>query len=66
MVWLTMPNGIVAVDDYGWERSDDAEFRADRADLHTSSDMVAALDRALERIFYQTMRTSKKALLQIC
>lgn len=53
MVGLTTPNGIVAVDDYGWERSDDPEFRADLADLHTSAVMLGALDRVLDRVFYR-------------
>jgi 2-polyprenyl-3-methyl-5-hydroxy-6-metoxy-1,4-benzoquinol methylase len=45
--------GIVAIADYGWERSDDAAFREARGDLHTSREMLAALDLACERRFYE-------------
>ena len=40
---LLKPEGFIAVDDYGWERSDDAAFRNDRCDLHTSQTMLAQL-----------------------
>lgn len=40
---LLRPDGFIAIDDYGWERSDDPEFRADRSDLLTSESMLAAL-----------------------
>jgi SAM-dependent methyltransferase len=45
--------GIVAIADYGWERSDDASFREARTDLHTSRNMIDALDRVCERRFYE-------------
>lgn len=47
------PNGIVAIDDYGWERSGDERFRADRAEFHTSETMLALLDRTFCRIAYE-------------
>jgi 2-polyprenyl-3-methyl-5-hydroxy-6-metoxy-1,4-benzoquinol methylase len=53
MARLTRPDGIIAIDDYGWERSDDAQFRADRADLHTSEKMLELLDRTFSRISYE-------------
>jgi len=53
MVRVVKPGGIVAIDDYGWERHDDEAFRADRAGLHTSEAMLAALDRVLVRIHYR-------------
>ena len=39
------PQAFIAIDDYGWERAVDADpqWRADRADLHTSADMLKAL-----------------------
>lgn len=53
MALLTRPDGIVAIDDYGWERSGDAAFRAERADLHTSHTMLERLERSFDRIFYE-------------
>lgn len=52
MARLTKPGGIVAIDDYGWERSDDAAFRAARTDLHPSTAVLRALDRHLTRVAY--------------
>ena len=52
MADVLRPGGVVAIDDYGWERSDDASFRSERADLHTSLAMLAALDRTFLRIAY--------------
>lgn len=49
---LLKPGGIVAIDDYGWERSDDAQFRADRRDLHTSQTMLGALRSRFDEICY--------------
>ncbi|HEY9180242.1 MAG TPA: GrpB family protein [Candidatus Baltobacteraceae bacterium] len=46
------PGGIVAIDDYGWERSDDPDFRNTRSDLHTSASMLASLRTRFEEIFY--------------
>ena len=40
---LLKPGGFVAVDDYGWERSDDPAFRKEREDLLTSETTLAAL-----------------------
>jgi 2-polyprenyl-3-methyl-5-hydroxy-6-metoxy-1,4-benzoquinol methylase len=53
MVRLTKAGGIIAIDDYGWERSEDRAFRDDRRDLHTSTRMIAALDRALHCLRYE-------------
>jgi SAM-dependent methyltransferase len=65
---LLRPAGFVAIDDYGWERLDDATARgvwgkawrterpkwlADRADLHRSDVMLNALDRHFRRIVYR-------------
>jgi 2-polyprenyl-3-methyl-5-hydroxy-6-metoxy-1,4-benzoquinol methylase len=44
--------GIIAIDDYGWERSDDEAFRAERSDLHTSNTMLRALRERFAEIFY--------------
>jgi len=57
MADVLAPEGIVAIDDYGWERLDDdspeaTAWRKDREDLHTSASMLAALDRAFERTHY--------------
>lgn len=49
---LLRPSGIVAIDDYGWERSNDAGFREDRADLHTSQAMLRALRSHFTEIAY--------------
>jgi 2-polyprenyl-3-methyl-5-hydroxy-6-metoxy-1,4-benzoquinol methylase len=53
MARLTRPDGVIAIDDYGWERSDDAQFRADRADFHTSEKMLALLDQTFSLISYE-------------
>jgi GrpB-like predicted nucleotidyltransferase (UPF0157 family) len=45
-------DGVIAIDDYGWERSDDPAFRADRSDLHTSETMLRALRKRFEQLFY--------------
>ncbi|HEY5426778.1 MAG TPA: GrpB family protein [Candidatus Tumulicola sp.] len=50
---LLKPGGIVAIDDYGWERSGDPTFRTDRASLHTSASMLEALRRIFEEIYYR-------------
>jgi SAM-dependent methyltransferase len=47
--------GLLAIDDYGWERRDEdtaqaLAWRKDREDLHTSVAMLAALDREFDRI----------------
>lgn len=49
---LLRPDGLVAIDDYGWERSEDPEFRADRSDLLTSASMLAALRARFRERFY--------------
>lgn len=49
---LLVPGGIIAIDDYGWERSNDAAFRDERADLYTSEAMLAALREHFEQRFY--------------
>ncbi len=49
---LLKPSGIVAIDDYGWERSTDEAFRRDRSDLHTSQVMLAALRAHFAQTYY--------------
>jgi GrpB-like predicted nucleotidyltransferase (UPF0157 family) len=49
---LLRSGGMLAIDDYGWERSDDASFRADRSDLHTSETMLRALRAHFSEIAY--------------
>lgn len=49
---LLRPGGLIAVDDYGWERSDDAAFRADRADLLSSETMLGALRNRFKEAYY--------------
>ena len=55
---LLTRSGFVAIDDYGWERRDETDeearaWRAERAGLHTSAAMLAALDRRFERTLYK-------------
>lgn len=50
---LLSAGGIIAIDDYGWERSDDPVFRSDRCDLHRSDMMLAALRSQFTEIFYE-------------
>lgn len=50
-------DGFIAIDDYGWERAGDevdAQWRAGRADLHTSAVMLKALRKRFvqERLAY--------------
>ena len=49
---LLAPGGIVAIDDFGWERSEDPAFRADRSDLHPSGTMLAALRANFAERYY--------------
>lgn len=49
---LLKPGGVIAVDDYGWERSDDPAFRAERQDLHASEAMLSALRRHFRELEY--------------
>lgn len=49
---LLKPDGLIAIDDYGWERSDDPQFRDDRRDLHTSETMLAALRQRFTQLSY--------------
>lgn len=49
---LLEPHGIVAIDDYGWERSDDPAFREDRKGLHSSQVMLEALRRHFDEVYY--------------
>lgn len=49
---LLKSGGLIAIDDYGWERSDDPSFRAERADLHTSGAMLAALRARYDEVLY--------------
>jgi SAM-dependent methyltransferase len=53
MLRFTKPKGIIAIGEYGWERSDDPAFREDRANLHTSETMIRSLDTMLERLHYE-------------
>lgn len=65
---LLRPEGIIAVDDYGWERLDEAgarrkwgalwrhewqAWKAERADLHRSDMMLRALDQRFTRVSYK-------------
>lgn len=50
---LLKPGGILAIDDYGWERSDDPTFRNDRADLYTSEAMLHALRERFNEQLYE-------------
>lgn len=52
IVRLLKPDGLIAIDDYGWERSDDSRFRDDRSDLHTSETMLAALRQRFTQLSY--------------
>lgn len=49
---LLKAGGLIAIDDYGWERSDDPSFRAERSDLHTSGAMLAALRARYDELSY--------------
>ena len=49
---LLNPGGLIAIDDYGWERSDDPTFRTERADLHTSVRMLTALRTRYDELAY--------------
>lgn len=49
---LLKPGGLIAIDDYGWERSQDAAYREERRDLHTSQAMLAALRERFDETFY--------------
>jgi GrpB-like predicted nucleotidyltransferase (UPF0157 family) len=49
---LLRPGGVLAIDDYGWERSDDAAFRAERSDLHTAEAMLRALRSHFSEVAY--------------
>ncbi len=53
MLRFTEPNGIIAIGEYGWERSDDPAFRKERSDLHTSVTVIEALEGMLERVHYE-------------
>ena len=53
MLGFTKDNGVIAIGEYGWERSDDPTFRDERRDLHTSETMLSVLDRMLEQIHYE-------------
>lgn len=49
---LLKPDGLIAIDDYGWERSADAAFRATRSDLHTSERILTALRTRFNELTY--------------
>ncbi|HTA37570.1 MAG TPA: class I SAM-dependent methyltransferase [Candidatus Acidoferrales bacterium] len=54
---LLKPAGLVAIDDYGWERREASTpqaraWRDDRRELHTSAMMLESLDRAFTRLHY--------------
>lgn len=52
---LIRPTGIIAIDDYGWERAADEvseQWREERRDLHTSRVMLDALERRFTRKYY--------------
>ncbi|HET7815487.1 MAG TPA: GrpB family protein, partial [Candidatus Baltobacteraceae bacterium] len=48
------PDGLIAIDDYGWERPGDVPdgWREERSDLHTSSAMLLALRRRFVQQLY--------------
>lgn len=52
IVCLLKPGGIIAIDDYGWERSTNEQFREQRSDLLTSGVMLSALKQRFTEIFY--------------
>lgn len=52
MAALLAPAGIVAIDDFGWERSEDAGFRQERSDLHTAQAMLPALRERFGEVYY--------------
>lgn len=47
-----VPSGIIAIDDYGWERSNDGGYREDRRHLHTSEAMLSALRERFDEVLY--------------
>lgn len=52
---LLNADGVIAVDDYGWERSSEQvteQWREERRDLHTSERMLAALRRRFRQLGY--------------
>ncbi len=49
---LLRRSGVIAIDDYGWERSNDPEFRTDRADLLTSESMLSELRVQFKELTY--------------
>lgn len=49
---LLAPGGLVAIDDYGWERSRDTAYREQRRDLHTSEAMLSALGKRFNETLY--------------
>lgn len=49
---LLRPRGIIAIDDYGWERSPNEAFRSERADLHRSEEMLHALRARFSQAYY--------------
>lgn len=49
---LLEPGGILAIDDYGWERSADEAYREQRRDLHTSMQMLTALRERFDETLY--------------
>lgn len=49
---LLRPHGIIAIDDYGWERSRNEGYRAERADLHRSDRMLEALRARFSQAYY--------------
>jgi SAM-dependent methyltransferase len=52
---LLRADGVLAIDDYGWERqSDDVtrEWRDERRDLHTSQTMLEALHNGFTQVYY--------------
>lgn len=53
---LLAPGGFIAIDDYGWERSNDAAYRKQRHDLHTSQTMLTALRERFDETLYREHR----------
>jgi SAM-dependent methyltransferase len=50
---LLAAGGLIAIDDYGWERSSNEAFREQRSDLLTSDLMLPALRRRFTQVFYE-------------
>lgn len=50
---LLEPGGFIAVDDFGWERSEDPQFREERREFYTSEAMLSALRSYFRQLSYR-------------